>query len=119
MVADDLGELHLVPEVVQVQDQPEHYDSSQDVHVPGSPAHPCGHCRHRIALVAAGRAVTQRQDRCIDDVHQETGGQHQRSHQCVPVGTQEFTDRIVSLGRENGRQVHRHVKQQEKNQKET
>ena len=45
--------------------------------------------------------------------------QDQRAGERVPVGTQKLADRVVSLRREDGRQVHRHVEQQKQHEEKT
>lgn len=45
------------------------------------------------------------QHRRIDQMHDHAGGQDQRAGERVPVGTQKLADRVVSLRREDGRQV--------------
>ena len=119
VVSDDFGELHVIPEVVKVQQQSQYDDESQHEHVPRSPGYRFRRSFHGITLRAPRTAVVQRQDRCIDDMHHETGGQDQRPSECVPVRSQKFTDRIVGLGGKYGCNVHRHVEQQEQDQKKT
>ena len=119
VVADDLGELHVVPEVVKVQQQSEHDDDPEHVHVPRSPRNPFGLGRHGVALAAPRAAVVKGQHRRIDQMHDHAGGQDQRAGERVPVGTQKLADRVVSLRREDGRQVHRHVEQQKQHEEKT
>ena len=52
-------------------------------------------------------------------VQYRTGCDDGGTCQGIPVGSQEFTHRVVTFGREDGHQVHRHVECQEQDKKKT
>ena len=111
VVAHDLHELHLRPEVVEVQPHAEQNDDTQYEHVLRGPGHARLLYGDGVALRAACAVVVQREDDGVDEVDQHAEGQDNRTGQCVPVGAQKFTDRVVRLGRDDRSQVHGHVEE--------
>ena len=116
VVAHELHELHLGPEVGQVQTQAGQHDEAQHEHVLRSPRHAGLLHRHGVALRAARLVVVERQHHGVDQVHEHAGGEHGRAHERIPVGTQERTDQVIPLGREDRRDVHGHVEEDKEHQ---
>ena len=116
MSAQNLYELHLRPEVVEVEQQAQQDDDAQHEHVLRSPRHARLLHRDGVTLRAACAVVVQREDDGVDEVHHDTQRQNGRSDECVPVGAQQLADRVVGFGREDRRDVHRHVEEDEEHE---
>ncbi len=86
LMAHNLGQLHLGPELEQVQHQEaQHYDTQHE-HVLRSPLHALGTLGDSISVVATGLAVLQGEDKSVDDVNGKTCRQHNGAYQSIPVG---------------------------------
>ena len=94
----DLDELHLAPEVDQVEQESEHYDHAQYEHVFRGPLYARLVYGHGITLIAASAVVVDGEDQRIDEVQDHQSGQHDRTGQCIPVSAEEFTDHVVTFG---------------------
>ena len=116
VAAHDFDELHFSPEVEQVEGQAAQDDEAQHEHVFRSPFHTRLHDRYGVTLRAACAVVVQREDDGVDEVHHDTQRQNGRSDECVPVGAQQLADRVVGFGREDRRDVHRHVEEDEEHE---
>lgn len=95
-VTDNLVELHLVPEVEEVQSQTQYHDDTQYEHVLRSPLYAFRTYVHQIAVVTAGSPVLNRQPEGIDDVNHGSGGDNDRTNQGIPVSSQELAYGIVA-----------------------
>ena len=116
VLSHELDELHLRPEVEEVEQQTGQDDESQDEHVFRSPCHARLLHGDGIALLSAGLVVAEREDDGVEEVDQDAGGEHDGSGQGVPVGPEELTDGVVGLRRDDGRDVHRHVEEDEEHE---
>ena len=119
MVSQHLDQLHLRPEVEQMEQQTAEDDPSQRKHVFRCPLHTLFLHGNGITLRTARLVVVHGQHQRINEVDQDTGDQHQRSDQRIPVGTQECADRVVRLGREDRHDVHRHVEEDKEHEETT
>jgi hypothetical protein len=118
MLTDDLCELHLSPEVEEVQEDPEDDDDTESHHVLRRPLDPLRLVDDIIAVVTASLAILKRQDEGIDDVDDEEDCQPHRSDQGIPVSSEELTHGVVGFFREERHKVHRHVEGQEQDKRE-
>ena len=109
---NQLGKHHVIPEVEQVKQQAEQDDETQHEHVLRSPLHLFRLYGNGVALTTTCTTVLCREDKSINDVSHSQGCQTQRSHDGIPVGTQQFTNRVISLSREENRNVHTAVERQ-------
>ena len=112
-------ELHFEPELVQVHGDTDNDDDTQDEHILRSPFHVFGFFGYFVAVFSPGATVDVGQPEGEENVQHRTGGDDSGSCQCIPVGSQEFTYHVVSFFREDGYEVHRHVKCQEQDKKKT
>ena len=85
MFAHDLHELHLRPEVEEVDQQAAQDDEAQYEHVLRSPGYARLLHRYGITLRSARLVVVQREDDGVDEVDQNAQRQHGRTCQRVPV----------------------------------
>ncbi len=115
--AQDFDELHLRPEVEEMQCQTGQYDESDDQHVFRGPGHARLGDGDGIALLASCAIIVHGENQRECEVHEDAERQHGGAGQCVPVGAQEAADRIVALGRDDRREVHRHVEEDEQHEK--
>ena len=118
VLAHDFHELHLRPEVEQVEQQSAQDNPSQQQHVLRSPLYALLLDRDGVTLVASCTVVVHREDEGVDEVNQYACGQNDGAGQCIPVGAQERANRVVTLGRDNRHDVHGHV-EEDKEHEET
>ena len=111
--AHDLHELHLGPEVEEVQCQTGQNDPAQYEHVLRSPVHARLGDGHLVTLLAARLVVVVGEPQGVGEMDQHAGGQHHRTGQRIPVGAQKCADRVVAFGRDDGHEVHGHVEEDE------
>ena len=116
MAAHEFHQLHLRPEVVEVEGQASQYDEAQYEHVLRGPRYTRFLDRHLVALRAARAVVVQRQHDRIDEVQRYDGCQARRRYQRIPIRAQQRADYVVGFRREERRQVHGHVEQDEEHQ---
>ena len=116
VAAEELDELHLRPEVDEVDRQAGEHDETQYEHVFRRPGHAGLLNGDGIALRAAGAVVVEGEDQRIEDVDQDAGGEHGRTGQRIPVGAEELADRVVTRGRDDGGEIHGHVEEDEEHQ---
>ena len=107
---NDFGELHLSPELPQVEQQEGDDYEAEHKHVLGGPFDLSGTRGDGVAIVAASTTVLQRQPQCIHDVDDKQCGQADGSDQGIPVGAEKFAHGIVSRGPQQRYRVHQHVK---------
>ena len=86
------------------------YHDTQYEHVLRGPFHGFRLVYYCITLVTARFAVLHRQPESVDDVDDEQGSQTYGSYQRVPVCSQELTNHVIAIGRNQCNKVHRHVK---------
>ena len=96
MLTDDLCELHLSPEIEEVQEDPEDDDDTESHHILRRPLDTLRLVDDIIAVVTASLAVLKRQDEGIDDVDDEEDCQPHRSDQGIPVSPEELTHGVVA-----------------------
>ncbi len=107
--AEHLGELHLGPEVGEVEADETEDDNAEDEHVLGGPGVSCGLAGHFVTLhSSAGLDVLVRKPAAIDDVDEETeckdghhDGDESRAHEVASELEQAVTCReeLVIIGR--------------------
>ncbi len=102
----DLHQLHLRPEVDQVQSKTGYDDVAQHEHVLRCPLDALLLDGHGITLLAACTVVVYGKDQRIDEVNGHAGYQNHRSGQSIPVGTEKLAYRVVGLGAEHHGNVH-------------
>ena len=85
--ACQFGELHLEPEVVEVQQQEADNDDTQHEHVLRLPVHAFLTCLDGVAVIAACAVVEDGEVERVAEVHEHTQCQHAGTDECVPVGT--------------------------------
>ena len=81
MVTHHLGQLHLGPELHEVQNQEAANDKTQNEHVLRSPLDILGLGGHSIAVIATCLAVLERENEREDDVNCKAACQDQRTQQ--------------------------------------
>ena len=118
VLTDDLSELHLSPEVEEVQDDPQDDDDTKSHHVLRSPFDALWLIDDSIAVITARLTILKRQDEGVDDVDEEETCQPDRSDQGIPVSSEELTHGVVGFFREECHEVHRHVEGQEQDKRE-
>ena len=96
-VTQNLIELHLVPEIEEVQRQAQQDDDTQHEHVLRGPFYGLRTCVDQIAVVTTGFPVLQGQPEGVDDVNHSSGGDDDSSYQSIPVSSQEFAYCIVAV----------------------
>ena len=116
MPAQNLHELHLRPEVEQVDQESAQDDEAQYEHVFRSPCHARLLHRHGVTLRTACLVVVQREDDGVEEVDEDAQRQNGRSCQRVPVCAQQFANHVVRFGRDDRRDVHRHVEEDEEHE---
>ena len=109
MVTQHLGQLHLGPELHEVQNQEAAHDEAEDEHVLWCPLDILGLGGHSIAVVTASLAVLQCQNEGIDDVNRKATSEHERAQHSIPVGAKELADGIISLEGNEGHRVHQRM----------
>ena len=113
-----LSELHLKPEIVEVQAEETEYAEAQHEHVLRFPFHAFFLTRHRITVVTTSRTVLDGQIKRVAEMHQYQESQTKGTDEGIPVSSQQMTNHVVSLLRENHSQVHTAMEQEEKHQRQ-
>ena len=80
MLTDDLCQLHLCPEVEEMEEDPKEHDDPESHHILRSPLDALRLVDDCIAVITSSLAVLHRQDEGIDDVDEEEDGQTYRSY---------------------------------------
>ena len=112
-VCGEFGKLHLCPELDKMDGEKCQHHDAEDEHVLGRPFHLGRTAAHRIAVGATCTAVLDSEPQGIDYMHDEQERQTGRSHQSVPVGTQELANDVVRRRPEQGNRIHQAVKRNE------
>ena len=74
------------------------------------------HATPGVTLRAARLVVVQREDDGVEEVDEDAQRQNGRSGQRVPVCAQQFANHVVRFGRDDRRDVHRHVEEDEEHE---
>ena len=114
--ASELGEHHVGPEVVEVEQKAYHDDKAEHQHVLRCPRHLGATACHLVALWATSPTVLSREDERVNDVAHCQEGKAKRSQYCVPVASQELAYHVVGIPREECGYVHAAVEGQEENE---
>ena len=103
------GELHLGPELNQVNDHEAYNDDTENEHVLRSPFYRFWTSADSVGIVTAGLLVLIRKPESVDDVNDETGSKHSCANQRIPIRAKEFADDIIGTWPEYCYCVHQHV----------
>ena len=94
-VGEQFGKHHVVPEVVEVEEQTEHYDNTEHEHVLRSPFHLSRTVGHCIAAGTTRLAVLHRENKSINEVKGYQRSQAEGCCHSIPVSTQHLADGVV------------------------
>lgn len=116
VTADELGEHHVVPEVVEVEQHTEDDDDAEHEHVLACPFYACRLVGNSVLVLTTSLLILKGQDERVNEVESNECCEADGSNDCIPVGTEHFADPVVALRREESNHVHASMERKEQDE---